>query len=402
MNLIEKSKNYLNTLCNEIENRSVGSKGNLEATNFFKGEIEKFSWLTEIQKFEAMDWETEGVELTCDNNIFSASASPYSTGCNETGQLVCINEIEAFKETDTKDKIVLLYGNIAKEQLMPKNFMFYNPDEHKEIVAALENSGAKTIITATGRNSALAGGMYPFPMIEDGDFNIPSIYMTEEEGLKLKKLDGKFITVNSNAKRIQSVGYNVIGTKGINEDKRIVITAHIDAKKNSPGAIDNATGVIILLLLAELLKDYNSDTMLELVAFNGEDYYAVPGQMAYISEKQNQFNTILCNINIDGAGYFDGPSSISFYELPNHLERKIKIFIQDSDELFEGNQWVQGDHSIFVQHKVPAIAITSEWFLNNMETQTVTHTPKDNARIVDCEKLVNVACCLKKIIEYVQ
>ncbi|MEZ4997668.1 MAG: hypothetical protein R2758_09480 [Bacteroidales bacterium] len=32
------------------------------------------------------------------------------------------------------------------------------------------------MIGATGRSSALAGGVYPFPLIEDGDFDIPSVY----------------------------------------------------------------------------------------------------------------------------------------------------------------------------------------------------------------------------------
>ncbi|MBK9392004.1 MAG: M28 family peptidase [Bacteroidetes bacterium] len=34
----------------------------------------------------------------------------------------------------------------------------------------------------------------------------------------------------------------------------MVVTAHIDAKKGTPGAIDNATGVIVLLLLSELQR----------------------------------------------------------------------------------------------------------------------------------------------------
>jgi len=35
-------------------------------------------------------------------------------------------------------KIAVLYGELGKEPLMPKNFVFWNPDEHKQIVALLE------------------------------------------------------------------------------------------------------------------------------------------------------------------------------------------------------------------------------------------------------------------------
>ncbi len=74
---------------------------------------------------------------------------------------------------------------------MPKNFVFYNPEEHQRIISVLESSGVKAIICATGRNPALAGGVYPFPLIEDGDFNIPSVYMTEDEAARILPYVGK-------------------------------------------------------------------------------------------------------------------------------------------------------------------------------------------------------------------
>jgi len=37
--------------------------------------------------------------------------------------------------------VLLLRGEIAKEQLMPKNFTFYNPDEHKRIIRAWRPPG---------------------------------------------------------------------------------------------------------------------------------------------------------------------------------------------------------------------------------------------------------------------
>ncbi len=138
---------------------------------------------------------------------------------------------------------------------MPKNFVFYNPEEHQKIIALLEKGKPAAVIGATGRNSALAGGVYPFPLIEDGDFDIPSVYMTEEEGNRLLPFAGCIVTLNSVSVRIPGKGYNIIAVKGPEGADRIVVTAHIDAKKGTPGAIDNATGVIVLLLLADLLSD---------------------------------------------------------------------------------------------------------------------------------------------------
>ena len=74
--------------------------------------------------------------------------------------------------------------------------------------------------------------------------------MTEDEGKRLLLHPGKQVTLKSISRRIPGNGYNVIGKKGEDGLERIVITAHIDAKKGTPGAIDNATGVAVLLISA--------------------------------------------------------------------------------------------------------------------------------------------------------
>ncbi|MFO8054260.1 MAG: M28 family peptidase [Bacteroidales bacterium] len=292
----------------------------------------------------------------------------------------------------------MLNGELAKEQLMPKNFIFYNPEEHQRIITALERSGAKAIVCATGRNASLAGGVYPFPLIEDGDFNIPSVYMTEKEGAKLIPLAGKKVSLEILSERIPGNGYNVIGKIGKKDGKRIVVTAHIDSKKGTPGATDNATGITVLLILAELLQDYEGNRQIEIVALNGEDYYAVPGQMKYIMENEGNFESILVNINIDGAAFKKGKTTFSFFDLPEVLQKTGINTIKKYPNIKEGVQWPQGDHSIFLQYGVPAIAVSSEWFTENSESQDITHTEKDNIAIVDFDKITEIAEILNRII----
>lgn len=396
--LHQKSIAYLKMLCEDISERCVGSEGNRKATSFFKKEISLFGWKTETPEFKVVDWRDEGATLKTSKKNFKVLVSPYSLGCTVTSQLVSATSITELEGLNAKDKIVFLYGEIAKEQLIPKNFVFYNPEEHQRIVNLLENSGAQALICATGRNASLAGGIYPFPLIEDGDFDIPSVYMTEEEGTKLIPFIGKQVTLESISERISGKGYNVIGRKGNGNKERIVISAHIDAKKGTPGAIDNATGVIVLLLLAKLLKDYNEPYQIEIVAFNGEDYYAVPGQMNYVMANQDKFGNILLNINIDGAGYEEGKSAFSFFDLTEKMQKKAYKVLEQCTGIVEGEQWPQGDHSIFIQNGRPAIAVSSKWFIDNINGQDITHTLKDNIGIVDCTKLVEIAEAIASLI----
>lgn len=396
--LLTICKNHLKTLCIEISERSVGSNGNRQATYFLEKELSRHEWETEMIEFEAIDWEENGAILKSDIENFDVLVSPYSLGFRGDGELISASTIEELSKISAKNKIIFLFGEIAKEQLMPKNFVFYNPEEHQRIISVLENSGAKAIICSTGRNPSLAGGVYPFPLIEDGDFNIPSVYMTEEEGIKLKSKIGTIVFLESKSKRLPGKGFNVIAKKGINNSPKIVVTAHIDAKKGTPGAIDNATGVIVLLLLSELLKDYNGNKLIEIVAFNGEDYYAVPGQMNYITTNKNSFENILLNINIDGAGYKEGLSSFSLFNLPSEILQKTIKVINQYNGITEGVPWPQGDHSIFLQFGVPAIAVSSKWLIDNIDNQDITHTPKDNIEIVDCHKIVEISEALNTLI----
>ncbi|MFP4459798.1 MAG: M28 family metallopeptidase [Candidatus Zixiibacteriota bacterium] len=389
--LKEKCTAYLDFLCNKIDSRRVGSKGNIASTDYCKEIFESFGWNTEMTALDVIDWQENGAILSIDGEEFDVLPSPYSVGCDVKGELIKISNIEELEKADLSNKIVFFHGQIAKEQLMPKSFVFYNPKEHQKIIAFLEEKRPLAIISATGRNAALAGGVYPFPLIEDGDFDIPSVYTTEEVGEVIAKKTGMIAQLVSEARRIPSKAYNVIGKKGKNPAQRVVVTAHIDAKMGTPGAIDNATGVIVLLLLAELMKDYNGEKMIELVAFNGEDYYSVPGQMAFVAKNQDKFDQIELNINIDGAGLKNSKSAISFYDLPDNFQANARETIEKFDGLVKGAQWPQGDHSIFLQFGCPAIAVSSEWFIEHVDNQDITHTPKDKPEIVDCDRVVEIA-----------
>ncbi|NLG35375.1 MAG: M28 family peptidase [Lentisphaerae bacterium] len=393
--LLSKCTAYLHTLCVDIPGRNVGGEGNRRATRFFRDAVASFGWQTESTELDVMDGSNDGASLRVGDRTFPARPSPYSLGCSVRAPLILASSLDELRRLNAAGQILVLHGEIAREQLMPKNFVFYNPDEHRQIIALLEQQPPAAIVSITGRNSALAGGLYPFPLFEDGDFNIPSVYLAEEEGDGLLSLAGQTATLESRAVRIPANAFNVIARKGSPDAPRIVLTAHIDAKPGTPGAIDNATGVAVLLLLAERLRDYAGPFALEIAAFNGEDYYAVPGQMAYLRQNHGRFDTIALNINIDGAGCKDGPSSFSLFDLPEPMQAAARRMLETFDDTAEGIPWPQGDHSIFLQQGCPAIAVSSKWFIDHMDTQDITHTPKDNLGIVDPKKVVVIAEALE-------
>ncbi|MDP4276429.1 MAG: M28 family peptidase [Bacteroidota bacterium] len=390
--LSEKSKLQLQVLCSEIGERRVGSDANRKATAYTESQLKESGWQTETTGLSVIDWQTDGAALTCHGLSFEVFSSQYSLGCLVEGELLAINTVTLLEKTDIQDKIVLLYGEIATQQIAPKHFPFWNPEAHQQLISLLENGHPKALVCATARNSATAGGVYPFPLFEDGDFDIPSVFMKETEGERLLAYTGQTVKLASKATRIPETAFNVIARRGNNPTgKRIVITAHIDTKIGTPGAIDNGTGITVLLLLAELLKDDAPNYPIELVVFNGEDYYGAPGQVKYIEQHAGRFGDILLNINIDGAGYKEGLSCFSPIGLPEDLSDTLHEVLREAPELIEGKPWYQGDHSLFLQQGCPAIAVTSQWFIENMECQEITHTPKDTPGIVDYERVAECA-----------
>jgi aminopeptidase YwaD len=280
---------------------------------------------------------------------------------------------------------------------MPKNFPFYNPEHHQRILGLLEQKRPLAILAATSRDPALAGGVYPFPLIEDGDFDIPSLHMTDLEGERLLPHAGERARLESRARRISSAGCNVVASKAGKSERRVILTAHIDAKLDSPGALDNASGVVVLLLLAELLQDYGGELGVELVALNGEDHYSAIGEIEYLRRNQGQLAQARLNINLDGVGFYQGGTAFSFYECRDKITNQVRQSFARHPGLLEGELWYSGDHMIFVQNGVPALALTSEHGMTGLAE--VSHTPRDRPELVDPAKLAGAALALQDLLQ---
>ncbi len=395
--LTQNAQTYLQKLCVEIPSRQVGSKGNQEATDFFAAAAASYGFEIKKIHFDCIDWVEEGVSLTLGNDSFEAFASPYSLGCRVTAPLITASTVDELEVLDPFDEILLLHGEIAREQLTPKNFPFYDAVEHKRIIRLLESREPAAIITATSQDLAMVGSQYPFPLIADGDFDIPSVYTTDKIGKQLALHVGEEISLESRARRIPSKGCNVIARKGAeNVNDRVVIFAHIDAQIGTPGALDNAAGVTTLLLLAELLADYSGNLGIEIVAINGEDYYANSGEQQYLALNTGLFNEIVLGINLDGVGYHKGCLAYSFYDCPPDVVNIVRRIFSADKGFVEGEQWYQGDHMLFVMNQRPALAMTSE-LAAELVTQ-INHTSKDRPELVDTQKLAHLATALRELL----
>lgn len=389
----------LNELCVEVGHRHVGSPGNQQATKYTAVRLASAAFSVTTPEFDCIDWLEGNVRLKVGNEEVQAFISPYSLSCNINSCFEIAGALDELISKDFTGKIVVLHGDLTKEQLSPKNFVFYNPEEHQRIIRILEEKQPQAIIAITTRHPEAAGALYPFPLFEDGDFDIPSVYVTDEEGRKILSRPDSLMHLSVESFRIPSKGCNVIGIKKGQESKRIAVCAHIDTKKDTPGALDDGTGIAVLLTLAELLRNYSGKYSVEILAFNGEDYYAASGQMQYLAQNSGEFNQIVLNVNIDGAAYKDSKTSYCTMSCEGRTGEVIESVFGNNEEFIRIEPWVQGDHMIFAMNQVPAIGIASED--PYQVSAEITHTPKDTLENVDIHKVYEIALAIKDLIDQV-
>ncbi len=395
--LNEQIRSDLIELCVNIGERHPGSQGNQQATKYLAGRMAIAGFEVSTAELDCIDWEAGDIILKVGEQSIEAFIGPYSNSCEIEGRFQTASSITELARRDFTGKVMVLYGELGKEQLAAKNFMFYNPDHHKRIVELLEQQNPLAVLAITGCNPATTGALNPFPLIEDGDFNIPSAYMAEQEGEKVLSRIDEEIYLRMESKRIPSKAFNVAGVKKGRSAERLVFCAHIDTKKGTPGALDNGSGVCVLLALAELLKGYEGHYTIELLAINGEDYYAYPGGMRYLADNQEHFEQIFLVVNSDGAGSKGSRTTYCCFNATEAIEQVVSRVFKDERKFIPTEPWYQSDHAMFAINGRPAVALTTEAFKEIWST--IAHTSKDTIDGVDINTIADIARALRELVD---
>lgn len=153
--------------------------------------------------------------------------------------------------------------------------------------------------------------------VEEQTFDLKPMYATATEKVRQAAL-GKY--------RFK----NVMTSFGPANADRIVIGAHYDTVKGSPGADDNATGVAAILELARLLQKHqpNLKTRIDLVAYPLEEFTplsALYGSQMHarklIQDTAAQGTKVKGMISLDAIGFYTDEENSQ--EAPSKLSRRL-------------------------------------------------------------------------------
>lgn len=386
-------KDFLKLLSKE---RPVGTKVNTELVEVLERSLSEMGYTVQSLPFNCMVWNKGVCSINADNQSIIIEPNPFSEPFNGSGKLQLIKTLKQLENIKCKDDILVLAEDMTRTPLQPKNYPFYYPDEHRTIISLLEKKSPKAIIAVTGKNTL--NGQNPFPLFEDGNFLIPSGSIGEQHLKELDKFSRLNVPVNLviDSHKVEATSRQIVASKEAKKSAgKIIIAAHMDTKYNTPGALDNAAGVAVLLQTAQLLKSSVYD--IDIVPFNSEEFYGANGELEYLKFLDNESKHIALMINIDSPCHKGSKTAISFHNLSNPIERMTKTLIANSPKMVKGKAWYAGDHAPFIFSGVPCVVVTSSDFFDGALEHT--HTPMDTLDTVDFRLIKSTAQLLTDIID---
>ena len=195
---------------------------------------------------------------------------------------------------------------------------------------------------------------------------------------------------------------NIVGKIEGQSNNAIVLSAHFDHigiqdGKIIRGAIDNASGVSVLLELAETLKNKYKIEKPEFdiifCAFNSEET-GLKGSRKFIEDIDGKYNNLI-NINIDSVGYKDG-GNVTFLDrnTDTSLYNPMKEIIESNGLEVELDTELIGsaDSVEFDRAGISAICIIDE------NVKDVIHTENDVPELIDYDRLDKI---VKSVYDFV-
>lgn len=394
-NPLHNLEGYLRSLCISIGERPVGSRKNHLAQEFIGDLFQRRGYAVEYQEFDCLEWRPIQASLLVDGQEFSPVISPYSLPVTIQAPLVSLENWQALQDCELSGKIAFLHGELTREALVPKNYPFYNLDEHRALIRLLEEKRPLALVLESPSSQAV------LPVVEDGDFELPSLLVSQAEGERLRSVANRLASLEIQVVRRPTRAANVIARRySTDSSRKMVLTAHFDTKPGTPGALDNASGVAVLLALSPLVTTKFLDFDLEFVALNGEDHYSAAGEVAYLEAYRHDFKRLLLAVNVDGVGLKGSPTALAYFGVPAELQEILESARQGFRSLEVIEPWQQGDHMLFVAQAVPALALTSTRIFELLDR--VVHTPQDNYDLLDLNVIWESALYLSEVLSKIK
>jgi Zn-dependent M28 family amino/carboxypeptidase len=295
-----------------------------------------------------------------------------------------VGSLSELRVADLDGRIAVLHGDLTAGTGYPAKSAYYFPDRDAEILRLLDEKKPAAVITVHSRTGSLQR------LISDWQFSIPSATVPAEVGLVLLRHHEQPMQLQIDSQQKAGQFCNVVGRVG-KQDRRITLIAHFDTVSDSPGAIDNGSGLAALLTLAEFLARQPLHIALEFIALNGHENGGV-GIAEYMRSHSGDLDGVVAAINMDGVGQVLGPNTIATFSECASLSQEAAAAIAEFPGVVPVDPWFQSDHSPFSRRGIPTVAISSTGVAN------VMHRPSDTLDWVSVAKVEEVVQVVRALV----
>jgi len=393
----------LHVLTKDIGSRWVGLSGNKKAGDHISSYFSQLGLQTKEQLFsleavEILSYEFQIIDPPL-GIIASApiSASPDTpVGGLEADVIIVEDDRIEQIENQMRGKIVLWFPH--KNKFLPVDFCKYKP---AAVICISPHPGMKPAFDYRSQKA-----FWP-------NDPITSFCISWEDGVKIIQAQVKRAKINLQSKFYSGEGRNIIGElKGlVHPDEIIVISAHYDSPPFVEGAVDNASGVSVIMELARLFSLIGSKRTLRFIAWDAEEV-GYRGSFHYINELRDKGNSkdlskaqnikdvqkagdqhLLC-VNLDVLGmplgymtcHINGSKDIG--SIIHSLGKELGIDCQVSEDIYGS------DHNPFALFGIPSIN-----FCEVGPAFDYIHTQDDTLDLISLSRLEHQGILIKTFIE---
>lgn len=372
---------HLQVLAGGIGARPPGSPANQRAAEHVRTVLADAGLAVRDYPFETSWWEPGEGMLTGSGFAIEVTPNPYSRPCDVEGVVTRVGSLgQLAGRAPAPGRILVIDGELAHEPLVPRAFPFLAAPHHRRIIAALQAAQPLAVVAVSDHGE---------PILEDPDVPLASVTIPTATGRLLR--EGELVRLQLGGQVHQGVGVTV-AARTAGGGPRALVSAHLDSKATTPGAFDDASGMAVLLALAEWLPPMVRP--IELVAFNGEDHFDACGEQAWLVA--TDLSEIAIDINIDGVGWAGRPTTLAPVACPVELEAQVQRFALRHATWDKAPPTYAGDHAIFAAQGIPAIAVTSAGA--DELIGSVLHGPSDTLDRLDLDILAEVVVVIRELL----
>jgi aminopeptidase YwaD len=392
-------KAHFEAIC-KIGERPVGSEGGKRAEAYVESILRGANFETARAEYRCTDWRPLSCALVrrrgpaaTGGQPLRATANPYSPSVRAAGRAVRVSSLGELESRtagrEVAGTVLVLGPELCGFPITPKAFDFYNPEEHRRLVASLEEGRPAAVVAVSPHDEGI------WPVFADPDLGIPSVTVPFSEASRVA--EGTELELSLEGSSRPSKGATVSGVLrlGAPGSRRRLLCAHLDTKHYSPGALDNGGGVATVLAAAQLAAGRSAAARaarsgaadLEVVLFMGEECNAY-GEKAWLAARGGSVADISLAVNVDGAGGGPNPTDLSFFNFPDEARAAILEGAGRIGHFEEAAPWYESDHYLFWPAGIPTIAATSG---DPHRYDRLIHGPGDRAELVDIGLLAELA-----------